>query len=59
VAEKAENQPEQGQRESEKAGKIDSSPGPKKDPPREIGGRKGPDPTRYGDWEKGGRCIDF
>jgi hypothetical protein len=29
------------------------------DRPREIGGRKGPDPTRYGDWEKGGRCIDF
>lgn len=27
--------------------------------PREIGGRKGPDPTRYGDWEKNGRCIDF
>ena len=27
--------------------------------PREIGGREGPDPTRYGDWEKGGRCIDF
>ena len=27
--------------------------------PVEIGGRKGPDPTRYGDWEKGGRCIDF
>jgi hypothetical protein len=27
--------------------------------PREIGGRKGPDPTRYGDWEKAGRCIDF
>jgi hypothetical protein len=19
----------------------------------------GPDPTRFGDWEKGGRCIDF
>jgi hypothetical protein len=28
-------------------------------PPKEIGGRKGPDPTRYGDWEKNGRCIDF
>jgi hypothetical protein len=28
-------------------------------PPREIGGRDGPDPTRYGDWEKNGRCIDF
>jgi hypothetical protein len=27
--------------------------------PREIGGPKGPDPTRYGDWEVGGRCIDF
>lgn len=25
----------------------------------EIGGRAGPDPTRYGDWEKNGRCIDF
>ena len=28
-------------------------------PPREIGGRPGPEPTRYGDWEKDGRCIDF
>jgi len=28
-------------------------------PPTEIGGRDGPDPTRYGDWEKNGRCIDF
>ena len=26
---------------------------------RELGGRKGPEPTRYGDWEKSGRCIDF
>ena len=26
---------------------------------KEIGGRKGPEPTRYGDWEKSGRCIDF
>lgn len=25
----------------------------------EIGGPKGPEPTRYGDWEKNGRCIDF
>jgi hypothetical protein len=28
-------------------------------PPREIGGPKGPEPTRYGDWEYGGRCTDF
>jgi len=27
--------------------------------PVEIGGPSGPEPTRYGDWEKGGRCIDF
>ncbi|MHB1765379.1 MAG: DUF1674 domain-containing protein [Gammaproteobacteria bacterium] len=25
----------------------------------EIGGPKGPEPTRYGDWERGGRAIDF
>ena len=27
--------------------------------PIEIGGPSGPEPTRYGDWEKKGRCIDF
>lgn len=27
--------------------------------PKEIGGREGLDPTRYGDWEKAGRCVDF
>jgi hypothetical protein len=27
--------------------------------PREIGGPKGPEPTRFGDWERRGRCIDF
>ncbi|CBA16317.1 DUF1674 domain-containing protein [Xanthomonas albilineans] len=27
--------------------------------PPEIGGRGGLEPTRYGDWEKNGRCIDF
>jgi hypothetical protein len=31
----------------------------KAEAPKEIGGRKGPDPTRYGDWEKDGRCVDF
>jgi hypothetical protein len=25
----------------------------------EIGGPSGPEPTRYGDWERAGRCIDF
>ncbi|KAJ7341596.1 hypothetical protein JRQ81_005893 [Phrynocephalus forsythii] len=26
---------------------------------KERGGPKGPEPTRYGDWERKGRCIDF
>ena len=30
-----------------------------KDARKEHGGREGPEPTRYGDWEKNGRCIDF
>jgi hypothetical protein len=30
---------------------------PKKVP--ETGGPEGPEPTRYGDWERKGRCIDF
>jgi hypothetical protein len=25
----------------------------------EVGGRDGPEPTRFGDWELRGRCIDF
>ena len=28
-------------------------------PTEEYGGPKGHEPTRYGDWEKNGRCIDF
>jgi hypothetical protein len=27
--------------------------------PKEIGGRSGPEPTRYGDWEKKGIISDF
>ena len=39
---------------AEKPGKDETASGT-----AEIGGRKGLDPTRYGDWEKNGRCIDF
>jgi hypothetical protein len=28
-------------------------------PSKEVGGREGPEPTRFGDWELRGRCIDF
>ena len=36
-------------------GKGDAVP----DMPPEINGPKGPEPTRYGDWEQKGRCSDF
>ena len=39
--------------------KKPESAGVPKPAARETGGPKGPEPTRYGDWEKGGRCIDF
>ncbi len=29
------------------------------DLPEEVGGRLGPEPTRYGDWEVAGKCTDF
>jgi len=38
---------------------TDNTPLESTDRPKEIGGRGGLDPTRYGDWEKSGRCIDF
>lgn len=39
----------------------DEAPKPKPAPgkPKELGGPKGPEPTRYGDWERNGRCFDF
>ncbi len=40
----------------EPPGATPKEPPPK---PKEIGGPKGPEPTRYGDWERKGRCIDF
>jgi hypothetical protein len=36
----------------------EATPAPKREA-REIGGPQGPEPTRYGDWERAGRCIDF
>jgi len=27
--------------------------------PKELGGPKGEEPTRFGDWERGGRAVDF
>ncbi|MEQ8193084.1 MAG: DUF1674 domain-containing protein [Rhodospirillales bacterium] len=48
--------------ESGEAAKINPQEKPRKHPkekPVEVGGPKGPEPTRFGDWERKGRCIDF
>jgi len=34
-------------------------PAKQEEKPEEFGGPQGPEPTRYGDWERGGRCSDF
>lgn len=40
--------------------KPDEQPQPAKpENVEEVGGPAGPEPTRFGDWEKGGRCSDF
>jgi hypothetical protein len=32
---------------------------PVRNAPTEVGGRQGPEPTRFGDWETGGIVSDF
>ncbi|MCC7168386.1 MAG: DUF1674 domain-containing protein [Rhodospirillales bacterium] len=49
--------PEPAKPQPEQA-KVQTPEAPKP-PPKEIGGQAGPEPTRYGDWEKAGRCTDF
>lgn len=55
----------------EKTGSVETAPTPAKpdhaqptpaaarERPKEIGGREGPEPTRYGDWEVKGIASDF
>ena len=57
--------PAAGREAAESAGSLPqdgAGPAPATAPPapnEEIGGPKGAEPTRYGDWERKGRCIDF
>ena len=44
--------PQNAGKQGQSAIKSDSSP-------PEFFGPKGPEPTRYGDWEQKGRCTDF
>lgn len=46
---------EKPQTPEEKAEKDEKQP----EKPKEVGGPKGLEPTRYGDWENNGRCWDF
>ncbi len=49
-------QPQQPQRS---CGFSAAQAAPATQQPVEIGGPPGPEPTRFGDWERKGRCIDF
>jgi hypothetical protein len=44
---------------AEKIGDAAAKPAAGKAKPKEIGGPEGPEPTRYGDWERKGICVDF
>ena len=44
---------------STKTSKQEPSVDASADKPIEVGGPKGPEPTRYGDWQQAGRCTDF
>jgi len=47
--------PSAGRSDSKGSADQETTPAPL----REIGGPQGPEPTRYGDWERAGRCVDF
>ncbi|MBM3596884.1 MAG: DUF1674 domain-containing protein [Alphaproteobacteria bacterium] len=51
-------QPKPAPEPADEAGQPPRAKKPEKTPV-EIGGPKGPEPTRYGDWERNGRCSDF
>ena len=46
-------------KDNEKPDPYAAFPGAKNPATGEIGGPRGPEPTRYGDWERKGRVIDF
>lgn len=52
------NQPVTSSTESLEQSPQSAVPAPVSRPP-ESGGPKGPEPTRYGDWEINGKCVDF
>jgi hypothetical protein len=59
MSEQAKDNPGRPESEAAEAGAAPAAETAAKLLPKEIGGREGPEPVRYGDWEKNGRCIDF
>nr|WP_310522059.1 DUF1674 domain-containing protein [Polymorphobacter sp.] len=51
--------PEAKKPETKKPEPVPSAKAPPPPSEKEVGGRAGPDPVRYGDWEKGGIAVDF
>jgi hypothetical protein len=61
MSEKDKNKVQATESSTENENTVNSADNTPSIPPKaeEVGGPKGLEPTRYGDWEKGGRCIDF
>lgn len=53
------NAQELSQKELENSHKNEAEQSDATKKSKETGGPGGPEPTRYGDWERKGRCIDF
>jgi len=51
--------PRGGKRDKSAAGKLSKDNPPAAGKVPETGGPAGLEPTRYGDWERNGRCVDF
>jgi hypothetical protein len=58
-AEIAERIRKAGERAAAEAEERRKARPPEPEKPKEFGGQKGPEPTRYGDWEKKGLISDF
>ena len=55
----SDNVKDPGVKEKEAKGASSTAKAAEQTQPAERGGPKGPEPTRYGDWEARGRCTDF
>ena len=55
----SDNVKDPGVKEKEAKGASSTAKAAEQTQPAERGGPKGPEPTRYGDWEANGRCTDF